>query len=380
MTLLVGCLAETAEHENRVALTPDAVARLRHSGLDVIVEAGAGRSAWFPDEAYLAAGAQIAGKEDVYAQADILTVIHAPPWSYRRLLRAGQVLIGLLQPLLAVDLVVELADAKVTALSLDRLPRTLSRAQSMDVLTSQATVAGYKAAVLAADTFGGFFPMLMTAAGTVRPAKVLVLGGGVAGLQALGTARRLGALVTGYDVRVQARVDIASTGAAVLELGETVSASGRGGYARVLSDEEQAGQRRAMIDAVGDFDVVITTAQVPGHRPPELVPAEALMAMAPGSVVVDLAAGPLGGNVAGSDPGGHHVTDNGVTVVGAANLPSQMPRAASTAWARNIVALLGHLVPDGSLVLDSDDEITASLLICHDGAVVQPSEPKEAGS
>jgi NAD(P) transhydrogenase subunit alpha len=380
MSLLIGCPAETAERENRVALTPDAVARLRRTGLDVIVETGAGRAAWFPDEAYLAAGARVAAKEEVYAQADVLVVIHAPLPSNRKLLRPGQVLIGLLQPVLAPDLVVELADAKVTALSLDRLPRTLSRAQSMDVLTSQANVAGYKAALLAADTFGGFFPMLMTAAGTVRPAKVLVLGGGVAGLQAIGTARRLGALVTGYDVREAARADIESTGAAVLDLGDAVSASGAGGYARVLSIEEQAAQRRAMIGAIGDFDVVITTAQVPGHRPPELVPAEALAAMAPGSVVVDLAAGPLGGNVAGSSADEHQVTDNGVTVLGAGNLPSQVPRAASTAWARNVVALLEQLVHDGRVVLDAADEITAALLICHDGTVVKPSEPKETES
>ncbi|MEV0804651.1 NAD(P) transhydrogenase subunit alpha [Kribbella sp. NPDC050281] len=373
MSLVIGCPAETAERETRVALTPDAVVRLRRIGLDVIVEAGAGRAAWFPDEAYVAAGARVASKEDVYAQADVMTVLHAPQPSNRTLLRPGQVLIGLLQPVLAVDLVVELAAAKVTALSLDRLPRTLSRAQSMDVLTSQANVAGYKAAVLAADTFDGFFPMLMTAAGTVRPAKVLVLGGGVAGLQAIGTARRLGALVTGYDVREAARADIVSTGASVLDLGG-VSASGEGGYARVLTAEEQADQQSAMIAAIGGFDVVIATAQVPGHRPPELVPSAALAAMAPGSVVVDLAAGPLGGNVAGSTPGGRTVTENGVTVLGAGNLPAQVPRAASTAWARNIAALLDHLINDGSVVLDPADEITAGLLICQDGEVVHPKE------
>ena len=373
MSLLIGCPAETAERETRVALTPDAVERLRRIGLDVIVEAGAGRAAWIPDDAYVAAGARIASKDEVYAEADVLTMIHAPQPSNRKLLRPGQILIGLLQPVLAVDLVVELAAAKVTALSLDRLPRTLSRAQSMDVLTSQANVAGYKAAVLAADTFGGFFPMLMTAAGTVRPAKVLVLGGGVAGLQAIGTARRLGALVTGYDVREAARADIASTGAAVLELTD-VSATGEGGYARVLTAAEVADQQHAMIAAIGVFDVVITTAQVPGHRPPELVSVEALAAMAPGSVVVDLGAGPLGGNVAGSTPDGRHVTDGGVTVIGAGNLPAQIPRAASTAWARNTVALLDHLIHDGSVVLDPEDEITAGLLICQDGEIVHPKE------
>ena len=321
-----------------------------------------------PDQEYADAGARIGTKEEVYAEADVVVVIHPP--TDRTLLRAGQLLIGLLEPHDTAD---ELAETKVTALSFDGLPRTLSRAQSMDVLTSQANVAGYKAAVLAADTFGGFFPMLMTAAGTVRPAKVLVLGGGVAGLQAIGTARRLGALVTGYDVREAARSDIASTGASVLDLGG-VSATGEGGYARALTAEEQADQQEAMIAAIGGFDVVVTTAQVPGHRPPELVPAAALAAMAPGSVVVDLAAGPLGGNVAGSTPDGRRVTDNGVTVLGAGNLPAEVPRAASTAWARNVVALLDHLIHDGSVVLDPDDEITAGLLVCHDGAVVLAKE------
>ncbi|TCC16041.1 NAD(P) transhydrogenase subunit alpha [Kribbella sindirgiensis] len=353
MSLLIGCPAATEWHENRVAVTPEVVGRLGRAGLDVVVEAGAGQEAGFPDETYVASGARIAERPEVFAQADILAVIHRP--DFRRL-RPGQIVIGLLRP---DDAPEELAD--VTALSFEGLPRTLSRAQSMDVLTSQANVAGYKAAVLAADTFGGFFPMMMTAAGTVRPAKVLVLGGGVAGLQAMGTARRLGALVTGYDVREAAQTDIASTGAAVLDLG--VSASGEGGYARALTAEEEAVQQRAMVDAIRGFDVVITTAQVPGHRPPELVSAQALAGMAAGSVVVDLGAGPLGGNVAGSVPDGRTVTENGVVVLGAGDLPAQVARAASSAWARNVTALLEYLIHDGSVVLDPDDEITAGLLV-----------------
>jgi NAD(P) transhydrogenase subunit alpha len=329
------------------------VGRLGRAGFEVVLETGAGRAAGFPDEAYVVAGARIAGRTEVFAQADILAVIQRPDCQR---LRPGQIVIGLLRPYEAPE---ELAG--VTALSFEGLPRTLSRAQSMDVLTSQANVAGYKAAVLAADTFGGFFPMMMTAAGTVRPAKVLVLGGGVAGLQAIGTARRLGALVTGYDVRAAARADIASTGAVVLELG--VDAEGDGGYARTLTADEQAAQQRALVAAVRDFDVVITTAQVPGHRPPELVPAAALAAMAPGSVVVDLAAGPLGGNVAGSPADGRVETENGVVILGAGSLPAQAPRAASNAWARNLAALLEHLLQDGSVVLDPDDEITAGLLV-----------------
>ena len=353
MSLLIGCPQETGWHENRVAVIPDVVGRLGRAGFEVVLEAGAGTAAGFPDEAYVVAGARIAERSDVFAQADILAVVQRPDC---RRLRPGQIVIGLLRPYDAPE---ELAG--VTALSFEGLPRTLSRAQSMDVLTSQANVAGYKAAVLAADTFGGFFPMMMTAAGTVRPAKVLVLGGGVAGLQAIGTARRLGALVTGYDVRAAARADIASTGAAVLDLG--VDAEGEGGYARTLTADEQAAQQRALVDAIRDFDVVITTAQVPGHRPPELVPAAALAAMAPGSVVVDLAAGPLGGNVAGSPADGRTETENGVVVLGAGNLPAQLPRAASHAWARNLASVLEYLTQDGSVVLDPDDEITAGLLV-----------------
>ena len=353
MSLLIGCPQETGWHENRVAVTPDVVGRLGRAGFEVVLEAGAGTAAGFPDEAYVVAGARIAERSDVFAQADILAVVQRPDC---RRLRPGQIVIGLLRPYDAPE---ELAG--VTALSFEGLPRTLSRAQTMDVLTSQANVAGYKAAVLAADTFGGFFPMMMTAAGTVRPAKVLVLGGGVAGLQAIGTARRLGALVTGYDVRAAARADIASTGAAVLDLG--VDAEGEGGYARTLTADEQAAQQRALVDAIRDFDVVITTAQVPGHRPPELVPAAALAAMAPGSVVVDLAAGPLGGIVAGSPADGWTETENGVVVLGAGNLPAQLPRAASHAWARNLASVLEYLTQDGSVVLDPDDEITAGLLV-----------------
>jgi NAD(P) transhydrogenase subunit alpha len=294
-------------------------------------------------------------------------------------LRAGQLLLGLLQPLLDPRLARALAEAKVTAVSLDGLPRTLSRAQSMDALSSQANVAGYKAAVLAADLYGGYFPMLMTAAGTVRPASVLVLGAGVAGLQAIGTARRLGAVVTGYDVREAARADIASTGASVLELaaggagGAGEGATGAGGYARELTADEAARQQDAMAAAVARFDVVITTAQVPGRTPPVLVTEAALAAMRPGSVVVDLAASDLGGNVVGSVPERTVVTDGGVTVVGAGNLPAAVPRAASTAYARNVVALLSHLVADGRIVLDPTDEITAGVLVTHEGEVVHPA-------
>ena len=266
-----------------------------------------------------------------------------------------------------------LAEAKVTAISLDGLPRTLSAAQSMDVLSSQANVAGYKAALLAADTYGGYLPMFMTAAGTTRPARVLVIGAGVAGLQAISTARRLGAVVTGYDVRDAARSDVLSTGARFLDLPTAVSATADGGYARALTDDERNAQQSALNAAIGGFDIVITTAQVPGKRPPSLVSSSGLDAMQPGSVVIDLAASELGGNVEGSVPETTTVTDNGVTVIGAGNLPSGVPKAASTAYARNTVALLAHLVRDGSLVLDPDDAITAGVLITHDGDIVSPA-------
>ena len=366
--LTVGVVRQDDAGERRVALVPESVGRLAALGLGTVVQEGAGAAAWFPDAEYAAAGATVLPGQAVYERADVVVCVHPPEGAP---LRAGQLLLGLLQPLLQPALARRLAEAKVSAVSLDGLPRTLSRAQSMDALTSQANVAGYKAAVLAADLYGGYFPMLMTAAGTVRPASVLVLGAGVAGLQAIGTARRLGAVVTGYDVRQAARADIASTGASVLDLG--TEATGEGGYARELTAEEAAGQQDAMAAAVARFDVVITTAQVPGRTPPVLVTAEALAAMRPGSVVVDLAASDLGGNVVGSAPERTLVTDAGVTVVGAGNLAAAVPRAASTAYARNVVALLSHLVADGRIVFDPADEITAGVLVTHDGEVVHPA-------
>ena len=370
--LTVGVVRQDDVGERRVALVPESVARLAALGLDTVVQEGAGAAAWFPDAEYAAAGATVVPGPAVYERADVVVCVRPPDPAP---LREGQLLLGLLQPLLDPALARALADAKVTAVSLDGLPRTLSRAQSMDALSSQANVAGYKAAVLAADLYGGYFPMLMTAAGTVRPASVLVLGAGVAGLQAIGTARRLGAVVTGYDVREAARADIASTGANVLDLaaGTDAAATGEGGYARELTAAEAARQQDAMTAAVARFDVVITTAQVPGRTPPVLVSAAALAAMRPGSVVVDLAASDLGGNVVGSVPERTVVTDGGVTVVGADNLAAAVPRAASAAYARNVVALLAHLVADGRIVLDQADEITAGVLVTHDGEVVHPA-------
>jgi H+-translocating NAD(P) transhydrogenase subunit alpha len=374
--LTVGVLRETAPGERRVALTPDGVGRLVKLGYAVNVEAGAGAGAWFDDASYLEAGATVGDTEAVIAGSDILVCVQPPDSARQAALLPGRTLIGLLHLRVNPALAVAFAESKVTALSLDGLPRLLSSAQAMDVLSSQANAAGYKAALVAAEAFSGYFPMLMTAAGTMRPAKVLVLGAGVAGLQAIGTARRLGAVVTGYDVRDAARGEVLSTGAAFLDLaseGGPVSAGGAGGYARELTEAEREAQQAAMTRAIAGFDIVITTAQVPGRRPPVLVRAEAVAALAPGSVVVDLAAGPQGGNVEGVVADTTIVTDNGVTLIGAGQLPSSMAKASSFAYSRNIASLIAHLTVDGALRLDTDDEITAGLLVTRDGDVVHPA-------
>jgi NAD(P) transhydrogenase subunit alpha len=370
MTTTVGVVRETVEGERRVALTPDGVGRLAKQDIHVLVEEGAGRHSFFDDDAYRSAGAETNSRESVYSGSDVVVCIHAPEDVGS--LREGGVLVGLLGLLADPTPADRLAEAKITAVSLDLLPRTLSRAQAMDALTSQANVAGYKAALVAAEAYSGYFPMLMTAAGTTRPAQVLVVGAGVAGLQAIATARRLGAMVTGYDVREAARADIASTGAAVLEL-PGPSGSGDGGYARELTDAEARTQQEALDAAIARYDVVITTAQVPGRRPPLLVSAEAIDRLRPGSVVVDLAAGELGGNVAGSRPDITWVTDRGVSVIGVGNLPATVPQAASTAYSRNICAVLSILVHDGILRIDRTDEIQAGVVVTHEGQIVHPS-------
>jgi NAD(P) transhydrogenase subunit alpha len=350
-------LGVVREHsgERRVALTPQTVPRARSLGFEVLVEAGAGLGAWHSDDAYRSAGATVLDRAAFTGANDILVCV-APPDP--AVLRPGSTVIGLLDPGRDDGFTGACARLRVTALSLDRLPRTLSRAQPMDALTSQAAIAGYKAAVLAADTFGGYFPMLMTAAGTVKPATVLVLGTGVAGLAAIGTARRIGAAVTGYDIRPESAGEVRSLGARFLDLGEPPHGAGAGGYARALSGEEAAAQRAALQDRIAAFDVVITTARVPGRTPPRLVTVEALKAMRPGSVVVDAAAGSDGGNVEGSEPDRTIVTADGVTIVGAANLPSAMAPAASEAYARNITAVLEQVVN-----APADDEIIAALVV-----------------
>jgi NAD(P) transhydrogenase subunit alpha len=256
---------------------------------------------------------------------------------------------------------------------MDMIPRTLPRAQPMDALTSQANIAGYKAALIAAAAFPRFFPLLITAAGTARPARVLVLGTGVAGLQAIGTARRLGAVVSAYDVRPETRTEVESLGGTFIELTSVGSAAGTGGYARALTEDERQAQQDELAGHIAAHDVVITTAQVPGRRPPLLVTEDALKGMAAGSVIIDMGASDLGGNVTGSQPGETIVTENGVTVIGAAGLPSSMPTAASSMYARNVSSLLQYLVKDGALAIDRDDDLQAGVIITHDGQVVHPA-------
>jgi NAD(P) transhydrogenase subunit alpha len=375
-TLTVGVRREDAPGEGRVALVPDGVRRLTAAGCTVLVEVDAGEPAWFGNSAYADAGADIVTADELYRRADVvLSVGRVDP----DLLHDGQVLVGMLAPRLDSDYAARLAAAGVTALSLNEIPRTLARAQAMDALTSQANVAGYKAVLVAANTFERYLPMLVTAAGTARPAEVLILGAGVAGLQAIGTARRLGAIVRGYDVRPAARGEIESLGAEFVDLPSIDGAEGTDGYARALTDDERQAQQARLTEQVARHDIIITTARVPGRRPPLLVTDEAVKAMRPGSVIVDLGAGPLGGNVAGSQPGQTIVTDNGVTVIGADNLPSTMATAASTAYSRNIVALLGVVVRDGELTVDRDDEVVAGVLITHGGAVVHPALLNGAG-
>ncbi|NMR21333.1 NAD(P) transhydrogenase subunit alpha [Cellulomonas fimi] len=364
--LVVAAITEREPGERRVALVPEVVERLVAQGFEVLVESGAGAGALHADDSYVTSGAKVGSLDEVVERADVVLVVRRPPPETLARLRPGQVLVGLLDARGdRADLDTAVARG-VHVLSLDLLPRTLSRAQTMDALTSQASVAGYRAAIVAAEAFGRYFPMMITAAGTARPATVLVLGAGVAGLQAIGTARRLGAQVTGYDVRPAARGEVTSLGAAFLAT--TVTADGGDGYARALTPEESAAQRAELDAAIRRFDVVITTAQVPGGAPPVLVSAETVAAMAPGSVLVDLAAGPWGGNVAGSVPDERVVTPGGVTVIGAGNLPAQMATGASAAYARNVTALLAAVVADGAVTLDPDDDVVGAVWVRPEGA------------
>ncbi|HEY7523957.1 MAG TPA: Re/Si-specific NAD(P)(+) transhydrogenase subunit alpha [Candidatus Limnocylindrales bacterium] len=372
----VGVAKETAPGERRVALVPEAIGKLTAAGVEVLVERGAGAGAAIPDEAFTEAGARVVSTVDLYGQSDVILRVQKPGDSEVKVMRSGQALVGLLQPLLDPRLMKELADKGVIAISLDAIPRTLSRAQSMDALSSQANVGGYRAVLIAAGTFGRYFPLLTTAAGTAKPANVLILGIGVAGLQAIGTARRLGAVVKAYDVRPETREQAESLGAQFVKLKTSIDATGAGGYARELTPEERAAQQAELNEVIGGMDVVITTAQVPGRKPPVLVTADAVNAMKPGSVIVDMAASALGGNVELSKAGETVVTDNGVTIVAPENLPATMPMGASQFYARNISSLLLGMIKDGSLNLDFEDEVTKATVITHDGTVVSEAVQK----
>lgn len=370
MAIKVGVLSEEAPGERRVALVPGEIGRLQNAGAEILVETGAGAGAWLSDEAYADAGAAVVDRTELAAKADVLVAVGRPALELVDQLRGGQTVIGMLRPLYDAEYIHRCRDRGVTAVSLDGLPRTLTRAQSMDALSSQASIAGYKAVLVAASAYAKYFPLLITAAGTAPPANVLVLGAGVAGLQAIGTARRLGAVVTGYDLRPESRTEVESLGAKYLELSSVDDAGTGSGYARVLSDEERRLQQQEINAQITRQDVVITTAQVPGARPPELVTEEAVVGMRPGSVIVDIASSDLGGNVAISRPDETFVTDNGVTVIGAGNLPSTVAGSASAAYSRNVSALLLHLITDGELAVDLDDEIDVGVVVTYGGEVV----------
>ena len=372
----VGVAKETAAGERRVALVPEALGKLTAAGLEVLVEAGAGAGAAIPDQAYADAGATIVSSVELYGQSDAILRVQKPTASEISVMKAGQALLGLLQPLIDPKTAAALAQHGVTAISLDAIPRTLSRAQSMDALSSQANVGGYKAVLVAANEYGRYFPLLTTAAGTAKPANVLILGIGVAGLQAIGTARRLGAVVSAYDVRPETAEQAESLGARFIKLKTTIDATGSGGYARELTAEERAAQQAELNEVIGGMDIVITTAQVPGRKPPVLVTADAVARMKPGSVIVDMAASALGGNCELSVVGQTITTDNGVRIVSPDNLPATMPAGASAFYARNISALLLGMVKDGNLNVDFEDEVTKATVITKDGAVVSDAVKK----
>ncbi|MGP0102871.1 MAG: Re/Si-specific NAD(P)(+) transhydrogenase subunit alpha [Solirubrobacteraceae bacterium] len=364
----IGVPKETATGEHRVALVPEVVGKLRAKGLDVLVQSGAGADAMLTDAAFADAGARIVTDASEVWHSDVVVTIAPPDAQTIGGLGSGSILIGFLAPLTSPQTTKALADAKATAFAMEAIPR-ISRAQAMDALSSQSNVAGYRAALLGAEEMGRFYPMLMTAAGTIPPAKVLVLGVGVAGLQALATAKRLGARTTGYDVRPEVAEQVESLGAMWLDLG--LEASGEGGYARELTEEERARQQQALTDAIKGFDVVITTALVPGRPAPRLVTAEAVEGMKPGSVIVDLA-GEAGGNCELTEPG-ETVVRHDVKIVSPLNLPASMAEHASQLFARNVQALLDLFVgEDGALALDFDDEIVRGACIVRDGEIVNP--------
>ena len=373
--MIVGVTAESARGEQRVALVPVAVPTLTKLGVEVLIEPGAGVAAGFPDDAYTEQGARLAANRDeVLSSADILARVRGIGASADAgqadlaKFRSGQIVVGLLDPLGNTQAVQALAGAGVTSFALELLPR-ITRAQSMDVLSSQATVAGYKAVLQAANMLNRMYPLMMTAAGTITPAHLLVVGAGVAGLQAIATARRLGAVVEAYDVRPASREQVESLGARFAELElDTADAEDAGGYAEALGDDFYRRQGELMAKLVADSDVVITTAAVPGAKAPVLISAEAVRGMQPGSVIIDLAA-ETGGNCELTSPGETIETD-GVTIVGTIQIATEVPHDASQMYARNLAAFLGNLIEEGAVNLNLEDEIIRGTLLTHDGEVV----------
>jgi H+-translocating NAD(P) transhydrogenase subunit alpha len=381
---------EGAPGETRVALTPQAAGQLVGNGVEVLVQAGAGEGSYLSDNAFREAGASIVPDAPaLYGQADMVLRVGRPTDEEISFLKPGTVLIGTLGTLANPKLAERLAEARITAISMDAIPR-ITRAQAMDTLSSQATVGGYKAVLLAAERLPKFMPLLTTAAGTVRPARVLVFGAGVAGLMAIGTAKRLGAVVEATDVRPVVKEQVQSLGGTFLEVEmtdeEKAQAETAGGYAREMSDDYKRRQAELIASRVGEADAVITTALIPGRPAPKLITADMIRTMRPGSVIVDMAA-EMGGNTELTEAGREIVTDNGVRIIGFTNLPATMPGSATQMYAKNIQTLVQHLLRDGALELDFADEITAGATIAHDGKVVHEAtatalgiEPKAAAA
>ncbi|HYH13189.1 MAG TPA: Re/Si-specific NAD(P)(+) transhydrogenase subunit alpha [Thermomicrobiales bacterium] len=380
-SVILGVPRERADGERRVALIPDIVRRLVDDGATVIVESGAGEGSSHPDAAYEEAGATVVqDPSEVYASADVVLKVQAPA-TYDDIdelgaLRSGQRLVAFLSPLVRHDLINTLRDKGVEAFSLDAIPRT-TRAQSMDALSSQSNLAGYKAVIMAADQLGKIFPLMMTAAGTITPARVLILGAGVAGLQAIGTAKRLGAVVYGYDVRAVVKEQVESLGAKFVELDLGEDLSGSGGYARQASEEQTRRQQAELAKEIALADVVITTALIPGRPAPLLITAEAVRGMKPGSVIVDLA-GEMGGNCELSQPG-QTVVEHNVTIMAPTNIPSLIPVHASQVLSKNIQSFIGLIIRDGALDVNFDDDIVAGTAIVHNGEIVHELTRKVMG-
>jgi NAD(P) transhydrogenase subunit alpha len=373
----IGVPRESSEGERRVALVPEVVGKLKGEGLDVVVERGAGAGALIPDEQYEQAEARMVDDAGAVFESDVVVKVAPPSAEEVERLHSDGVLIGFLQPLTAGETIRAIAQTGATSFAMESVPR-ISRAQSMDALSSQANIAGYRGALIGAQELGRFYPMLMTAAGTIRPATVLVLGAGVAGLQAIATARRLGAVVQGFDVRAAVKEQVESLGAKFLEFDLGGDLEGTGGYAKELTPEQQAKQQELMAEAIGKTDVVITTAAVPGRRAPILVTEQAVKLMKPGSVIVDLAA-ETGGNCQLSEPG-ETVLRHDVKIIAPLNVPSTMAEHASQLYSRNIQSLLGLMIDEGELKLDFDDEVIAGACITRGGEIVNEGAKAAAGA